>query len=114
MSNEKFTQGEWHIWKDNSTIPFIFGEDGDAVALMCGKQHYDFKTISRIDDYIEPEKVLSNAHLIAAAPEMYHALVDLVGKCRPGWREVNVSDETIEKALKALKKARGLAEGENK
>ena len=106
MSNEKFTQGEWHIWKDKSTIPFIFGKDGYAIACMCGKQK-DYSVIGCLDDYLEPEKVLANAYLIAAAPEMYECICDAL-------TDLQMLDGMRNHFEAVLKKARGQAEGENK
>jgi hypothetical protein len=39
--------------------------------------------------------------------ELLEALKELVGNSRPGWQEVNVNRETIEKAMNAIKKAEG-------
>lgn len=97
MSNEKFTHGEWvidieshgvHIHNKESKFPVNLAWLGNTSA------------ISR-------EELLANAYLIRAAPNLYHALKDLVGNSRENWQEVNVSKETIDNALKALKKARG-------
>lgn len=93
MSNEKFTPGEWLVESfyyetgKRTVYEIVYNEDGDRVAESIDKKE--------------------DAILMSASKEMYEALVALVGKCRPGWQEVNVSKETIEKALKALKKARG-------
>ena len=104
MTKEKFTPGEWHIWKDNSTIPFIFDKDGYAIACMCGKQK-DYSVISCLEDYLEPEKVQANAHLIAAAPEMY-ALLKMISA--PTTFMGAKTDEVLRTAIEAvLKKARG-------
>lgn len=91
---KRFSQAPWKIIGNH-----IFSSD---VNCFGGNT-----TVCRIYEQCSESKEIANAALIAAAPEIYEALFDLVGKCRPGWQEVNVSKETIEKALKALKKARG-------
>jgi hypothetical protein len=93
MNTEKFTPGEWKVVE----------------------RWYDFAKVSMYhiqwskDDEEVAERIYTkaDAHLMAASKELYFALKELVGNCRPGWQEVNVSRETIDKALNALKKARG-------
>ena len=114
MNTEKFTQGEWHIWEDSLGFPFIFDEDGKAIASMCGKVKNVKKPICHIEDFVFPERVLANASLIAAAPEMYDCLKktesDLLTIFNP-----NISQQAkgrlveiiIENINSVLKKARG-------
>lgn len=93
MNTEKFTPGEWtvhefyHEFSKQFLYNIYWSKDGEEVA----------------------ERIYTNAdaNLMAASKEMYFALKELVGNCRPGCQEVNVSRETIDKALNALKKARG-------
>jgi hypothetical protein len=55
---------------------------------------------------IEPMEVMdANARLIAAAPELYEALMDLVD----GWEAGDTKVESVVKAMEALAKARGEA-----
>lgn len=49
----------------------------------------------------------NDAPLLVSAPDLLEALKELVGNSRPGWQEVNVSRETIDKALAAISKAEG-------
>ena len=106
MSTEKFTPGEWHIWKDNSTIPFIFDKNGYAVACMCGKQHDDRKTISSIEDYLYPEEVKANAALIAAAPKMYALLSVIISPTAMMSKQFR--DQNLRTAIESvLREARG-------
>ena len=80
MSEEKFTPGPWVAdWKNNPTFfPFVWQKNGYAVAKMCGKPNSQLENTTIpaacLSDFTEPEKVLANAALIAAAPEMYYAL----------------------------------------
>lgn len=80
MREEKFTPGPWKVgWEKNSLLfPFIWQENGYAIAKMCGRPIDRLADIAdpvnSLDDYADPENVLANARLIAAAPEMYYAL----------------------------------------
>ena len=77
---EQFTPGPWILgWKKNPLLfPFIWQDNGFAIAKMCGKLNEQLEgttlPASGLSDYAEPEKVLANAALIAAAPEMYKEL----------------------------------------
>lgn len=83
MSKKAFTPGPWEVgWKKNPLLfPFIWQENGFAIAEMCGKPIERLAdtatTVACLSDFAEPEKVLANANLIAAAPEMYEALKKL-------------------------------------
>lgn len=88
---EKFTPGPWRryngplmrsIWSDRNR-----GKDESAVAQICGPRQYD-------------EESDANAHLIAAAPDLYEALEGILDE---------VSPENISRALSALAKAIGSA-----
>lgn len=80
MREEKFTPGPWEVgWEKNPLLfPFIWQENGFAIAKMCGKPIERLADtadpVACLSDLAEPEKVLANAKLIAAAPEMYYAL----------------------------------------
>ena len=64
MSETKFTPGPW--WIDGQGIgPKSFADD----------QSYGITTpVAYIEEYDWPENHVANAHLIAAAPELYEAL----------------------------------------
>lgn len=127
MSKEKFTQGPWKAdWKEHPILfPFIWQENGYAIAKMCGKPNEQLAgttiPVGSLADYAEPEKVLANAALIAAAPELYYALKNLkeclesyFGKteksffedCEPEDDELFFAREYTD-ACNALEKARG-------
>ena len=65
----KFTKGEWSIsvdcWADGHVS--IDGFEHSAIAVV----------VSEMDDGSKKEELSANAHLIAAAPEMYKALVQI-------------------------------------
>lgn len=77
MREEKFTPGPWEVgWEKNPLLfPFIWQENGFAIAKICGKPIERLANttipVACLSDLAEPEKVLANATLIAAAPEMY-------------------------------------------
>lgn len=111
MREEKFTPGPWEVgWEKNPLLfPFIWQENGFAIAKMCGKPIERLADtadpVACLSDLAEPEKVLANAKLIAAAPEMYEALKRHCALCmmmHPDCDGCEICDTG-----KVLKKARG-------
>ena len=92
------TPGPWHVEQQNEGRPLIRSEDGTEICEVIGET---------FDEYAEEERE-ATAQLIAAAPELLAALVDLV-------RSVNCSDRSswlhdeAEKARAAIVKAQGEA-----
>ena len=67
MNNTKFTKGDWRVREDY--IGIVDKSDTQSYGMMlniCTLDTWDFGDVWK-----------SNAHLIAAAPEMYKALDDL-------------------------------------
>lgn len=87
----KFTPGPWKVGPVDETL--VATDDGKEVAQICG-------------DYNQPETwpvMEANAHLIAAAPELYEALSDLLFLCSQtaevcGTQEVKVACAVLAKA----------------
>lgn len=111
MSETKFTPGPWQVgWEKNPLLfPFIWQENGYAVAKMCGRPIDRLADISdpvnSLDDYADQENVLANARLIASAPEMYEQLKRHCALCmmmHPDCEGCEICDTG-----KVLKKARG-------
>ena len=68
MSEEKFTKGEWALFEDR--VGIIDRSDSQSYGMM--------NEIAYIDMYDHgKEQGIANAHLIAAAPEMYAMLKKL-------------------------------------
>ncbi len=103
MSNEKFTPGEWHKWEHSLMFPFIFDEYGYAVAQMCGKVKNVRLPVHDIEDFVFPERVLANAALIAAAPEMYRMLEQQCFLCKLKDHEIECDFCEINKVLKKVR-----------
>ena len=104
MMSEKFTQGEW----------FVDGEcfEGDATAgygVSCEGRFIAF--VSSWDDRGEPSKPqpqdLINAHLIAAAPEMYRMLEGFAEVIALNGELATFDGDDMEGILSLLAKARG-------
>ena len=89
MSEAKFTKGEWSIHGDWG----IKAEGvNDCIATF---EHFDQR----------PEWAFANAHLIAAAPEMYEMLDEVLNVLG---HELNPTNKSYIKAIKELlAKARG-------
>lgn len=103
MSNTKHTPGPWTYYsevkmKGQATVPTIIQ------AGKCG--HYD-RDVCELnfdtnDSELSAEKVLANAKLIAAAPELLEALQELIDM--DGLRNFKRA-EAIRKGKAAIKKA---------
>ena len=111
MREEKFTPGPWKVgWEKNPLLfPFIWQENGYAIAKMCGRPIDRLADIAdpvnSLDDYADAENVLANARLIAAAPELYKELEKHCALCmmmHPDCEGCEICDTG-----KVLKKARG-------
>lgn len=101
MTEPTHTEGPWKTCLPDETL--IFGADGNQVATTWqGRDDYD----------INCERRAADAHLIAAAPDLYEALYDLVAVCE---KQPRISKSfpdpgsPLGKARSALAKARGEA-----
>lgn len=88
----KHTKGEWKIFED---VDDIYIESDKSIASICC-----------ITGWVGLGQDEANAKLISAAPELLEALIEclegveeLNGEYQEGW------DDTINKALNAIKKA---------
>ena len=89
MSEAKFTKGKW-VKDYNGTIGHIKSvkDEVDHVSRLKTPTvaRFDVVTPSMSDDEKE-----ANAHLIAAAPEMYRVLDNMmkdIGNHYPNWKEI--------------------------
>ena len=64
MSEAKFTKGEWKV--RGSEVGVVDKSDTQSYGMML--------YIARVDEYDFSDEYKANAHLIAAAPEMYKFL----------------------------------------
>lgn len=92
MTDTKFTPGPW-AW------------DGDILTAGKSRRHLL---------YMEEapglrNEAAANMHLIAAAPELYEALCNLIGHARWVAGELDVHYAHLDEAVSALAKARGEA-----
>ena len=97
--SEKWTKGPWEIRKYKDP----YGRRNLAVEILT-----DEIIIAKLGIEID-EECKANAHLIAAAPEMYAALELIYGRLLMSDRdgESRITAEDGEMAELALKKARG-------
>lgn len=97
MSEAKFTKGPWEWVKSNN-------DNWSSYDLSPGILTKDTADGTPFGDEIDK----ANAHLIAAAPELYEALYRLVRDCEiAGLQEQAGFDCWISMANAALAKARG-------
>jgi len=101
----KFTPGPWEIGDENNASCEVCPRDVDITISMSRYDRFSDKFL------IERDEMLANAHLIAAAPDMYEALDTLVAVVgltafkHEGQRQV--LQEAVDLSVAALKKARG-------
>ena len=97
MSNEtKWTQGPWHVerYKEpytSSLDTYTVVSNAGLIVAKCGTGDFE---------------IPDNANLIAAAPELYAALADMVSSYESLGAPLPMAKE-VEVALCALAKARG-------
>lgn len=99
MSEAKFTKGRWVAAQKHSSkvgLPVVASPHGRSIASVTffglGE---NFKS--------HDDESYANAHLIAAAPELYEALKDILGIIPPDYEE----SPMVAFAKAALTKARG-------
>lgn len=109
MSNEtKWAPGPWYVSSNgniSNTVMAVTGrwEFGDYSECVCLFQSALGPGSHKFRD--EEENAKANAHLIAAAPELYEALEKLEKLARVS--EDYFFDHAVDRAQKALAKARG-------
>lgn len=97
MSKPKFTQGPWYVYNNGFYLE-ITNESGQEAPTI---------SISDIHD-----KNMSNANLIAAAPDMYEALEDIINQAKKTKMPIpaDLADSIHILGERALRKARGETE----
>jgi len=91
------TKGPWHIDEDDNRLT-VRGEDNGFIA-DCDDGHYNDE-----GDYIRSAYAKPNARLIAAAPDLLEALIQLnawaaqYSKDAIGWKKVEAARAAIAKA----------------
>lgn len=118
MSEPKFTQGPWVVEDGGSSSYFqsfdISGPDtnratekwrrrGREVASISAHHAADVPSLADTALGYGASEAKANAHLIAAAPELYEALARLTAE----FGDKSVDHENVRAAFAALAKARG-------
>lgn len=110
MKEEKFTKGPWSADSPYSTMFMVVDSQQQPITeVQCGTDEHG--------DYLACEKEKANAHLIAAAPELYTALESCMSELLfmiNKHNTHNMSDnsyeydyQTVHEAQMVLAKARG-------
>lgn len=100
MSN--FTKGEWIV--DHSAFCIeVYAGDISVAEMYLGDEGCYMS-----DDYChetveQNEQMINNAHLVAAAPDLYNALENLLEICHAS----PIGEQERRAAIKALAKAKG-------
>ena len=99
--NTKFTKGDWIVYDRTMGWGNIRGEEL-VIGMGSYNEDYTYHYCShKITIESDEDEARANAHLIAAAPDMYEMLEMLVNGD-------SINDHSIEKEVKALlTKARG-------
>ena len=100
MSKDKHTPGKWNY-------------DEDSSAVFCGRERgvkkhtlrIDIVEVCRDDPAIPKHEARANGRLIAAAPDMYEALVRMMSD--------GLDDESRKLAMEAVRKARQQCTSDN-
>ncbi len=98
MKDTKFTPGPWKIAKNSNSFVYALNK--------CGTNRF-WLNVSAVGKLCATaEEIEANANLIAAAPDMYAALEELLSMCE---RQEDFNDDrdgmTLDRAAKALTKA---------
>lgn len=100
MTKEKFTKREWVVFTEDESEHYL-------TTIDCGGMMTIPVITSAIDlSFCDGEERKANAHLIAAAPEMYELLLEIsvFSSFKPDNKELQLIKVDIEKLLA---KARG-------
>lgn len=97
--SERFTKGEWIIGDENNQCCEV--QIGETV---CSISRYEKMSGVMV---IDRDEMLANAHLIAAAPEMYHALDRISRRMQAGTLDEWSWQALVDLAERTLKEARG-------
>ena len=100
--NTSFTLGPWHACCLNGNAHYVFGPVGDET--ICLMSHNDPKEFNyeKMSGIVTIEQRRANARLIAAAPELYAALNNLVARGL-----ISTNGDHYDEAIEALNLATG-------
>lgn len=111
MGEPKWTQGEWHAFMGYLAGPEL--KDYPTADVLC-----DGRTIASVKWPVDnPEEFFANCQLLAAAPDLYRELENLVELAEAAMRTANRDggeydiEAELAGARAALRKARGEADG---
>jgi hypothetical protein len=119
MGAPQFTPGPWR-----AAISEVYPLNGERELEICRIPHNTYDAIEVFapttdgretwdSRHTEPrhDEHLANARLIAAAPELYEALSEVVTLLE-GWHRLNFADEIQQQSVRLAKRALAKARGE--
>lgn len=107
MSAPGFTPGPWRVMEPNAWWPGVEASDVSIVVWDAPKTEKDARDSEVGVQGNDHEEALANAHLIAAAPDLFEALEAVVAAFFAS--DPSVHERAMHKATAALTKARGEA-----
>ena len=109
MSKPKFTPGPWKAGKNACMTTVLDGHEGKTIYPKGSSYHIAWANAENSNGDLDIETALANAALIAAAPEMYKLLAQIL-KYEPKGVSLNFFDRMNPKIANVLRKARGESE----
>jgi hypothetical protein len=97
-----YTKGEWKVEEDNLGCKNIIVDKQEIFSIGGDTNEIGYTT-----GLSNEEQDLANAHLIAAAPEMYEALKEMVRHFNQDVLNTYFDNKTLNPAKQALAKAEG-------
>lgn len=104
MSKLKFTPGPWEVDLENGEITANHKDSFAVLGTLYDVE--DFPCLENEEQFLTER--IANANLIAAAPELFQSLIDVLAFARLKWGNLNEDANTVmDKAAEVIAKARG-------
>lgn len=103
---EKFTPGPWKAGRNPAMATVLDDHEGKAIYSRGGGHHIAWANIHDDEGKLDMDTALANAALIAAAPEMYALLSNILNDLETDG-SISLNDNAANDIRMLLAKARG-------